>query len=47
MVNKAILAIFVLPAVMTKDNAKHTVIQDGFQNLEALQKGLVKGKSHH
>ena len=30
--------------VVTKDNVKQTVIKDGFQNLETIQKSLPKEK---
>jgi len=33
--------------VVTKDNIKHTVIRDGFQNLETIQKSLPKEKWPH
>jgi D-xylose transport system substrate-binding protein len=37
-------AIFLNPVVVTKENVKQTVIKDGFQNLETIQKSLPKGK---
>lgn len=37
-------AIFLGPVVVTKDNVKQTVIKDGFQNLETIQKSLPKEK---
>src|SRR5580704_81610 len=37
-------AIFLSPVVVTKDNVKQTVIKDGFQNLETIQKSLPKDK---
>ena len=37
-------AIFLSPVVVTKENVKQTVIKDGFQNLETIQKSLPKGK---
>jgi len=42
--NKAIPAILLTPVVVTKDNVKQTVIKDGFQNLETIQKSLPKEK---
>jgi D-xylose transport system substrate-binding protein len=42
--NKAIPAILLPPAVVTKNNVKETVIKDGFQNLETIQKSLPKEK---
>ena len=42
--NKAIPAILLAPVVVTKDNVKETVIKDGFQNLETIQKSLPKEK---
>jgi D-xylose transport system substrate-binding protein len=42
--NKAIPAILLPPVVVTKDNVKQTVIKDGFQNLETIQKSLPKEK---
>lgn len=41
---KIVLAIFVSPVVVTKNNVKQTVIKDGFQNLETIQKSLPKDK---
>jgi D-xylose transport system substrate-binding protein len=40
----AIPAILLTPVVVTKDNVKQTVIKDGFQNLETIQKSLPKEK---
>lgn len=37
-------ALFVAPVVVTKDNVKQTVIKDGFQNLDTIQKSLPKDK---
>jgi ABC-type xylose transport system substrate-binding protein len=37
-------ALSVTPVVVTKDNVKQTVIQDGFQNLATIQKSLPKDK---
>jgi D-xylose transport system substrate-binding protein len=42
--NKTIPAILLNPVVVTKDNVKQTVIKDGFQNLETIQKSLPKEK---
>jgi D-xylose transport system substrate-binding protein len=41
---KMIPAILLNPVVVTKDNVKQTVIKDGFQNLETIQKSLPKEK---
>jgi len=45
--NKTIPAIALNPVVVTKDNVKQTVIKDGFQNLETIQKSLPKEKWPH
>jgi D-xylose transport system substrate-binding protein len=37
-------AIFLTPVVVTRGNVKETVIKDGFQNLETIQKSLPKEK---
>jgi D-xylose transport system substrate-binding protein len=37
-------ALFVSPVVVTKDNVMETVIKDGFQNLETIQKSLPEDK---
>ncbi|HYL84446.1 MAG TPA: substrate-binding domain-containing protein [Candidatus Angelobacter sp.] len=37
-------AILLNPVVVTKENVKQTVIKDGFQNLETIQKSLPKEK---
>jgi D-xylose transport system substrate-binding protein len=42
--NKSVQAIFLSPIVVTKDNVKQTVIKDGFQNLDTIQKSLPKEK---
>jgi D-xylose transport system substrate-binding protein len=42
--DKTIPAIPLNPVVVTKDNVKETVIKDGFQNLETIQKSLPKEK---
>jgi D-xylose transport system substrate-binding protein len=42
--NKSIPATLLPPVVVTKDNVKQTVIKDGFQNLETIQKSLPKEK---
>jgi D-xylose transport system substrate-binding protein len=41
---KTVQAIFLSPIVVTRDNVKQTVIKDGFQNLETIQKSLPKEK---
>jgi len=41
---KTVQAIFLSPVVVTRDNVKQTVIKDGFQNLETIQKSLPKEK---
>lgn len=42
--NKTIPAIFLTPIPVTKKNVKETVIKDGFQNLDTIQKSLPKEK---
>ncbi len=42
--DKTIPATLLLPVIVTKDNVKQTVIKDGFQNLETIQKSLPKEK---
>jgi D-xylose transport system substrate-binding protein len=42
--NKTIPSILLSPVTVTKDNVKQTVIKDGFQNLETIQKSLPKEK---
>jgi len=42
--NRAIPATLLAPVAVTKDNVKQTVIKDGFQNLETIQKSLPKEK---
>src|SRR5579859_4711956 len=42
--SKTVMALFLSPVVVTKDNVKQTVIKDGFQNLETIQKSLPKEK---
>jgi D-xylose transport system substrate-binding protein len=42
--DKTIPAIPLNPVVVTKDNIKETVIKDGFQSLETIQKSLPKEK---
>ena len=42
--NKSIPSILLSPIVVTKDNVKQTVIKDGFQNLDTIQKSLPKDK---
>jgi D-xylose transport system substrate-binding protein len=41
---RTVQAIFLNPVVVTKDNVMQTVIKDGFQNLETIQKSLPKEK---
>jgi D-xylose transport system substrate-binding protein len=41
---KTVQAVFLTPVVVTKGNVKQTVIKDGFQNLETIQKSLPKEK---
>jgi D-xylose transport system substrate-binding protein len=41
---KTVQAIFLSPVVVTRENVKQTVIKDGFQNLETIQKSLPKEK---
>jgi D-xylose transport system substrate-binding protein len=45
--NKSIPATLLVPVSVTKDNVKQTVIKDGFQNLETIQKSLPKEKWPH
>ena len=42
--DKTIPATLLLPVIVTRDNVKQTVIKDGFQNLETIQKSLPKEK---
>jgi D-xylose transport system substrate-binding protein len=42
--SRTVQAIFLSPVVVTRDNVKQTVIKDGFQNLETIQKSLPKEK---
>jgi D-xylose transport system substrate-binding protein len=42
--NKTIPATLLSPVGVTKENVKQTVIKDGFQNLETIQKSLPKEK---
>ncbi len=42
--NKTIPATLLTPVTVTRDNVKQTVIKDGFQNLETIQKSLPKEK---
>jgi D-xylose transport system substrate-binding protein len=44
---KTVQAIFLNPVVVTRDNVKQTVIKDGFQNLETIQKSLPMEKWPH
>ena len=43
--NKTVPAILLAPVVVTKVNIKQTVIKDGFQNLETIEKSLPKEKA--
>jgi D-xylose transport system substrate-binding protein len=40
----AIPAILLVPVVVTKENVRRTVIKDGFQNLDTIEKSLPKDK---
>src|ERR1700730_2031549 len=42
--NRDVPAFFISPVVVTKDNVRATVIKDGFQNLETIQKSLPEDK---
>jgi D-xylose transport system substrate-binding protein len=42
--NKTIPAILLAPVAVTKDNIKQTVIRDGFQIRETIEKSLPKEK---
>jgi D-xylose transport system substrate-binding protein len=42
--NKTIPATLLVPVAVTKENVRQTVIKDGFQNLETIQKSLPKEK---
>ncbi len=42
--NRNVPAFFVTPVVVTKDNILQTVIKDGFQNLDTIQKSLPPEK---
>lgn len=37
-------AILLMPVGVTKENAKQTVLKDGFQNLETVKQGLPEDK---
>lgn len=41
---RTVRAIYVTPIIVTKENVKRTVINDGFQNLETIQKSLPPDK---
>jgi D-xylose transport system substrate-binding protein len=41
---KTVQALLLTPVVVTKENVKQTVIKDGFQNLETIQKSLPPDK---
>jgi D-xylose transport system substrate-binding protein len=42
--NSTIPAVFMALVAVTKENVRHTVIKDGFQNLDTIQKNLPKDK---
>jgi D-xylose transport system substrate-binding protein len=42
--NRNVPAFLVTPVVVTKDNVMETVIKDGFQNLDTIQKSLPADK---
>jgi D-xylose transport system substrate-binding protein len=42
--NRDVPSFFVVPVVVTKDNVLQTVIEDGFQNLDTIQKSLPPEK---
>src|SRR5262249_19801835 len=42
--NRNVPAFFVSPVVVTKDNVRETVIKDGFQNLDTIEKSLPQDK---
>ncbi|HEY6388173.1 MAG TPA: substrate-binding domain-containing protein [Candidatus Acidoferrum sp.] len=42
--SRTVQAILLSPVLVTKDNVRQTVIKDGFQNLETIQKSLPKEK---
>ena len=42
--SRTVPALLLSPTVVTRDNVKQTVIKDGFQNLETIQKSLPKDK---
>jgi D-xylose transport system substrate-binding protein len=42
--SRTVRAEFVSPVVVTRENVRQTVIKDGFQNLETIQKSLPKEK---
>ncbi len=41
---RTVQALLLSPLVVTKDNVKQTVIKDGFQNLDTIQKSLPRDK---
>jgi len=45
--NRDVPAFFIEPVVVTKDNIRGTVIKDGFQNLETIEKSLPQEKWPH
>ena len=42
--SKKVATLFFYPVVVTKDNVKETVIQDGFQTVEEIKRGLPQEK---
>jgi D-xylose transport system substrate-binding protein len=42
--SKTVQALLLSPLIVTRDNVKQTVIKDGFQNLETIQKSLPRDK---
>jgi ABC-type xylose transport system substrate-binding protein len=42
--NRNVPAFFITPVVVTSKNMRETVIADGFQNLETIQKSLPPEK---
>ena len=44
---KKVPAILLKPVLVTKDNIKTTVVQDGFQKLKEINQGLSKDQQIH
>lgn len=42
--SKTVQAVFLRPVVVTKENVRQTVIVDGFQNLDTIEKNLPRGQ---